>query len=441
MLARSVSLAALLAVASPALAQTLITGTVRDPAGSPLSATRLWVAGSSIGATSDADGRYRLVVPKGAAKVGDSLAVRAIRVGFAAMERRVRVGGDSVRLDFALTPVATALEAIVVNDARGAMPDAAMRAPAADRAFASREARGATAKKASTGGERATRGDARGDDIASAGILTAAVWDDLEHWKEYRRYLDRAGQGGQNPWNLDPSHATRPAPIARGSSRSALDLGFLVDATGSMGDEMQFLQSELRDIVTRVHDAEPELDIRISIVFYRDRGDEFVTRTLPFTRSVDSAVAFLAGTSAGGGGDYPEDMNAGFAEMMRQDWSRDVAPRMLFVIGDAPPQLYQDERYTYREAIREAGGDRIAMYPVAASGIDQPTEYLFRAMAAMTGGKYIFLTDDSGVGESHEKPDISGYEVEKLNELMVREIRKYVRGYLGTRAVAANGRP
>ena len=44
----------------------------------------------------------------------------------------------------------------------------------------------------------------------------------------------------------------------------------------------------------------------------------------------------------------------------------------------------------------------------------------------MTGGKYVFLTDDSGVGESHEEPDISGYTVEKLNDLMVREIRSYV---------------
>jgi hypothetical protein len=38
----------------------------------------------------------------------------------------------------------------------------------------------------------------------------------------------------------------------------------------------------------------------------------------------------------------------------------------------------------------------------------------------------VFLTDDSGVGESHEEPDITGYTVEKLNDLMVREIRSYV---------------
>jgi Mg-chelatase subunit ChlD len=222
-----------------------------------------------------------------------------------------------------------------------------------------------------------------------------------------------------------------PAP-----GRQALDLGFLVDATGSMSDEMRFLQTELQDIVSRVRAPEPELDIRVSVVFYRDRGDAFLTRTLPFTRSVDSAVAFLSSTSADGGGDYPEDMNAGFAEMMRQDWSHDAAPRLLFLLADAPPQRYADERYTYREAVRDAAAGGIAIYPVAASGTDKSTEYLFRAAAVMTGGKYIFLTDDSGVGDHHEEPDISGYTVEKLNDLMVREIRSYVRGYLRAERVA-----
>ena len=57
-------------------------------------------------------------------------------------------------------------------------------------------------------------------------------------------------------------------------------------------------------------------------------------------------------------------------------------------------------------------------------------------MAVMTGGKYVFLTDDSGVGDSHEEPDITGYKVEKLNDLMVREIRSYVSWRIGGRRVA-----
>jgi Mg-chelatase subunit ChlD len=221
------------------------------------------------------------------------------------------------------------------------------------------------------------------------------------------------------------------------SPRRALDLGFLVDATGSMGDEMTFLQTELRDIVRRVRGTEPDLDIRVSVVFYRDRGDAFITRALPFTRDVDSAVSFIAGTRAEGGGDFPEDMNAGLEAIMRQRWSRDAVPQMLFLLADAPPQQYRGADYTYHEAMQDAAANGIAIYPVAASGVDKPTEFLFRAMAVSTGGKYVFLTDDSGVGNSHEVPDITGYTVEKLNDLMVREIRSYVAGRVDRRTAGA----
>jgi hypothetical protein len=57
-------------------------------------------------------------------------------------------------------------------------------------------------------------------------------------------------------------------------------------------------------------------------------------------------------------------------------------------------------------------------------------------MAVQTGGKYVFLTDDSGVGDSHEEPDISGYTIERLNDLMVREIRSYAASRLRGRRVA-----
>ena len=274
-------------------------------------------------------------------------------------------------------------------------------------------------------------------------MLTAAAWDDAQHWPQYLRFLNRAKENAWNPWGLDVGQSTvRPArrEILRRSPRRALDLGFLVDATGSMGDEMTYLQSELKDIIRRVRAVEPDLDVRLSVVFYRDRGDEFITKSLPFTRNVDEVVRFIAGTSAGGGGDFPEDMNAGLEAMMRQPWSRDAVPQMLFLLADAPPQQYAGVDYTYHEAIQDASANGISIFPVAASGVDKPTEFLFRAMAVMTGGKYVFLTDDSGVGNSHEEPDITGYTVEKLNDLMVREIRAYVATHGATQRKVAERR-
>ena len=451
------SVALLLGVtAAPLLSQTIVTGVVRAERGKPITGAAVQIKGTHGGATTDESGRYRLVVPNDGFATVDSLTVIARAIGFEPTSRRVGARPGSFTRDFALKATAIKLEGVVVTGAatasdamssRGAKDSAA---PAVARleasAVDSRETRPAMkapalAKARADGSRvsgRASSGNREPQD-PSPGVLTAAVWNDAEHWPQYSRFLDRARENAWNPWGLEvgkPRLQNIRADVRPRSPRRALDLGFLVDATGSMGDEMSFLQSELKDIVRRVRSVEPDVDIRMSIVFYRDRGDAFITKSLPFTRSADDVVSFISGTTADGGGDYPEDMNSGLEAMMRQHWSRDAVPQMLFLLADAPPQQYAGQDYTYHEAIQDAAANGIAIYPVAASGVDKPTEFLFRAMAVMTGGKYVFLTDDSGVGNSHEEPDITGYKVEKLNDLMVREIRSYVAAHTTPRSVA-----
>ena len=45
-----------------------------------------------------------------------------------------------------------------------------------------------------------------------------------------------------------------------------------------------------------------------------------------------------------------------------------------------------------------------------------------RSAALLTGGRYVFLTDDSGIGLSHEKPAVGEFTVEYLNSCLVRLI-------------------
>ncbi len=45
-----------------------------------------------------------------------------------------------------------------------------------------------------------------------------------------------------------------------------------------------------------------------------------------------------------------------------------------------------------------------------------------RASALLTGGQFMFLTDDSGIGNAHDEPNINAYYVERLNPLLVRMI-------------------
>ena len=76
--------------------------------------------------------------------------------------------------------------------------------------------------------------------------------------------------------------------------------------------------------------------------------------------------------------------------------------------------------------IRTAAQKGIRIVPVAASGVDKSCEFLLRSMAFMTGGTYAFLTDDSGIGYGHTEPTVGSYEVEKLNDMMVRICNKYL---------------
>jgi Mg-chelatase subunit ChlD len=452
---RGRALALIGVTATPLLSQTIITGTVRVERGGPLSGAVVQVTGTHGGVPTNDNGRYRLELPRGLPDRSDSVTLVARRIGYQPMTRRIAVHGESVTLDFELKASMLQLEGVVVTGTAGATDEGApgiarKRAgevvaprPALDMVD-SRAARepAAADRLSKTRGDGVRSGRGSGREVRqepAPGVLTAAVWDDSQHWPQYARFLERASKNSWNPWGLEVGQSNvRPvrAEGRRRSQRRAVDIGFLVDATGSMGDEMTFLQSEIKDIVRRVRGTEPDLDIRLSVVFYRDRGDDFITKSLPFTRSADEAVSFISGTTANGGGDFPEDMNAGLEAMMRQSWSRDAVPQMLFVLADAPPHQYPGEDYTYHEAIADAAASGIAIFPVAASGVDKPTEFLLRAMAVMTGGKYVFLTDDSGVGDSHEEPDITGYKVEKLNDLMVREIRTFVADRVSGRSVA-----
>lgn len=203
------------------------------------------------------------------------------------------------------------------------------------------------------------------------------------------------------------------------------DLALALDATGSMGDEIRYLQSELRSIVDRVRARHPGLDIRVGLVVYRDEGDEFVTRTYPFTRDLAAFQRALAAQSADGGGDEPEAVEQAMARAAALDW-RPGAVKSLLLVADAPPHA-EDVPATWAatEALRAR---RVHIVPVAASGVADGAEYVMRAMAAATQSSYLFLTDDSGVGDPHAPPAIDCYRVTRLDAALRRVLDAQIGG-------------
>ena len=57
--------------------------------------------------------------------------------------------------------------------------------------------------------------------------------------------------------------------------------------------------------------------------------------------------------------------------------------------------------------------------------MDKNTEFMLRFFSIPTGGTYVFITNDSGVGNDHIAATVGEYQVEHLNDLMVRLINKY----------------
>ena len=207
---------------------------------------------------------------------------------------------------------------------------------------------------------------------------------------------------------------------------SRVELSFIVDATGSMGDELEFLKADLQSVIDGVQDYNDELDIYTSTVFYRDQGDDYVVKSSPFTGDFRNTKYFINHQGADGGGDFPEAVHTALDEGINElNWSEDARTRIAFLLLDAPPHTDPDVISSMHESVLSAAEQGIKIIPIVASGIGQETEYLMRSIAMFTNSTYVFITDDSGIGNDHLEATVGSFEVEYLNELMIRLIKKY----------------
>lgn len=224
--------------------------------------------------------------------------------------------------------------------------------------------------------------------------------------------------------DVQPGEQAIAVSVAGVQPPKILDLMFVIDTTGSMGDELSYLQTELADVVARVRTKVGDgVQFRLSVNFYRDEGDEYVVRPFPFTTDIDAAIADLAAQAADGGGDLPEAVHSGLADAIDEhQWSESATSRLCFLVLDAPPHEDEATLAAVQKSVRRFAEKGVRLVPLAASGVDQSTEFMLRFYAISTGGTYTFLTDDSGVGAPHLEPTIGEYTVERLNDLMVRLI-------------------
>lgn len=197
------------------------------------------------------------------------------------------------------------------------------------------------------------------------------------------------------------------------------DIMFIIDSTGSMHDEMDFLQSEFTEITNRTSKE----GTRYSVNFYRDEGDDYLTKCSDFSSDVKEVQDRLNHESAGGGKGQIAAVSQALDESINNSSWSDDSVKLAFLIFDAPP--YKESADSLAKSVETAAKMGIRLIPVVGSGSDSDVEMFGRAIAIETGGKYVFLTDDSGVGESHEEPIIGPHEVRPLVDIVTDIINEY----------------
>lgn len=225
------------------------------------------------------------------------------------------------------------------------------------------------------------------------------------------------GETVRHHWNLDGDECVVrvPGATADQGGEIALDVVFVIDTTGSMGDEIERIKATLLGVTERLRSLEREFTLRYGAVLYRDVGDVYVTSAHAFTDDLEAFDEALKKIDASGGGDGPESLNQGLAVAVDEmDWKPGAA-RVAFLIADAPPHMDYQGDVPYGESLKAAVGKGIRIHAVAASGLDEVGSLVFRQIAQMTRGEFVFIEYGGDVTKSGEAHGVSG--VQKSNNL------------------------
>ncbi|WP_298901968.1 vWA domain-containing protein [uncultured Psychroserpens sp.] len=175
------------------------------------------------------------------------------------------------------------------------------------------------------------------------------------------------------------------------------EIVFCLDATGSMSGLIDTAKEKIWDIVSELAQSNEVDTLKMGMIFYRDRGDNFITRQIPMTTDLDEVYADLLEITADGGGDTPESVNQALHEsVIDMKWSSKANTyKTIFVVGDCPPHMdYQnDVKYTESCKLAASKGIVINTIKLGNSCLDAITH--FKQMSTCTNGQFLKLDQNA----------------------------------------------
>ncbi|HXK49919.1 MAG TPA: CsgG/HfaB family protein [Clostridiales bacterium] len=173
-----------------------------------------------------------------------------------------------------------------------------------------------------------------------------------------------------------------------------LEVAFVIDTTGSMGDEINVVKSKIISMIDEILQGTPKPIVRFAIVAYKDRGDAYVTQIYDFESDVNLIKQDINSLTATGGGDFPESVvEALHKAMFDLSWSKNDGKtgKLCFLIGDAEPQNYRDD-LSEKDIISEALKNSLSISSISCSGNSKEGIRRFQDLSNRTNGTFSFLT-------------------------------------------------
>jgi Mg-chelatase subunit ChlD len=208
-----------------------------------------------------------------------------------------------------------------------------------------------------------------------------------------------------------PSSATNAPTI---KSKPRIEVCFVLDTTGSMGGLIEGAKQKIWSIANEMISAQPTPELKLGLIGYRDRGDDYILKSFGLTDDIDAIYGHLREFQAGGGGDAPESVNEALAEAIhKMPWSSDKKVlKIIFLVGDAPPHMDYPNGPKYPDLCREAAKKDLIINTIQCGEMAE-TKPIWQEIAKLSEGSYVGISQSGNVAVISTPMD---KELSRLNE-------------------------
>ena len=192
--------------------------------------------------------------------------------------------------------------------------------------------------------------------------------------------------------------APKAAETKEAKAKPRIEVCFVLDTTGSMGGLIEGAKQKIWSIANEMASAKPTPELRLGVVAFRDRGDDYVTKDFDLTNDIDAIYGQLQSFQAAGGGDTPESVNEALDDAVRKmSWSPDKGVlKIIFLVGDAPPHMDYANGPKYPDVCREAVKRDLIINTVQCGTLAETTP-IWREIAEKAEGSYAAIAQSGNM--------------------------------------------